>query len=67
MWTQRVFPTFLGEPGLQYWKDDGDRYRTEWPTGQSLVVRLKPIERLIEEIMPTFYGHDAECDEELLD
>ena len=40
-WAQRVFPTFLGEPGLQYWKSDGDRYRTEWPTGQSLVVRLK--------------------------
>ena len=48
-WTQRVFPTFIGEPSLKYWKDDGDRYRTEWPTGQSLIVRLNLIKHLIEE------------------
>jgi hypothetical protein len=57
-WTQRVLPTFEGEPGLRYWRNDGDRYRTEWPTGHSLVVRLKPIERLIEEADPTFYGRE---------
>ncbi len=55
-WTQRVLPTFKGEPGLRYWRDDGDRYRAEWPTGHSLVVRLKPVEQLIEEADPGFYG-----------
>jgi hypothetical protein len=58
-WTQRVLPTFEGEPGLRYWRNDGDRYRTEWPTGHSLVVRLKPIERIVEEADPTFYEPSA--------
>lgn len=66
-WTQRIYPTFVGEPPLRYWKDDGDRYRTEWPTGQSLIVRLNLIKRLIEDIMPTFYSNEKEDIEQLLD
>lgn len=65
-WTQRIYPTFIGEPTLKYWKDDGDRYRTKWPTGQSLVVRLNLIKGLIEEVMPTFYGDQTDDDEQLL-
>ena len=65
-WTQRIYPTFIGEPALRYWKDDGDRYRTKWPTGQSLVVRLNVIKSLIEELMPTFYADQTDVDEQLL-
>ncbi len=66
-WTQAVLPAFRGEPGLRYWKDDGDRYRTSWPTGQSLVVRLKLVRRLIEAAQPAFYSSRAEYDTGLLD
>jgi hypothetical protein len=66
-WTQKIYPTFIGEPPLRYWKDDGDRYRTEWPTGQSLIVRLNLIKRLIEDVMPTFYSNEKEDIEQLLD
>ena len=66
-WTQRVFPTFIGEPSLKYWRDDGDRYRTEWPTGQSLIVRLNLIKHLIEKVMPTFYSNETDYTEQLLD
>ena len=65
-WTQRIYPTFIGEPTLKYWKDDGDRYRTKWPTGQSLVVRLNLIKDLIEELVPTFYSNQTDDDEQLL-
>jgi hypothetical protein len=65
-WTQAICPAFVGEPGLKYWKNDGDRYRTEWPTGTSLVVRLKPIVRLLEAVQPAFYVERAEYDEGLL-
>ena len=66
-WTQRVFPTFIGEPSLKYWRDDGDRYRTEWPTGQSLIVRLNLIKHLIEKVKPTFYCNETDYTEQLFD
>ena len=66
-WTQRIYPTFIGEPSLRYWKDDGDRYRTEWSTGQSLIVRLNLIKRLIEDVMPSFYSNETDDSEQLLD
>jgi len=54
-WTQGVLPAFTGEPGLRYWRNDGDRYRAFWPTGRSLVVRLKLLRTLIERVEPGFY------------
>jgi hypothetical protein len=65
-WTQAVCPAFVGEPGLKYWKNDGDRYRTQWPTGTSLVVRLEPIVRLVEAVQPAFYSERSGYDENLL-
>jgi hypothetical protein len=66
-WAQRVCPAFAGEPGLRYWRDDGDRYRTEWLTGESLVVRLKHVAHLIEKAQPGFYDDTTARDENLLD
>ena len=40
VWTQKILPAFEGEPGLVYWRTDGDRWRCRWERGVSLVVRL---------------------------
>jgi hypothetical protein len=54
-WTQEIFPTFPGEPGLRYWKDDGDRYRAYMHSGGSLVVRLDAVRALLESLDPDYY------------
>ncbi len=40
-WKQEIYPTFVGEAGLKYWKNDGDRYRAYRQSGGSVIVRLK--------------------------
>jgi len=54
-WLQQIRPTFIGEPGLQYWRNDGDRYRAYPEEGGSLVVRLSLIRELLESVEPGFY------------
>ncbi len=55
-WLQQVRPTFVGEPGLEYWRNDGDRYRAYRKEGGSLIVRLSLIRQLLESVEPGFYA-----------
>lgn len=55
-WTQRIEPTFPGEPELAWWKTDGDRFRSYRDFGGSLIVRSLYIKNLIEEVFPQFYN-----------
>jgi cell wall-associated NlpC family hydrolase len=55
-WLQQVRPTFVGEPGLEYWRNDGDRFRAYLREGGSLVVRLRLIRELLESVEPGFYA-----------
>jgi hypothetical protein len=59
-WLQQIRPTFIGEPGLQYWRNDGDRYRAHREVGGSLVVRLRLMRELLESAEPNFYGNFAD-------
>jgi hypothetical protein len=59
-WLQQIRPTFIGEPGLQYWRNDGDRYRAYQEEGGSLVVRLNLIRELLESVEPGFYSSFAD-------
>ncbi|MBA7647749.1 hypothetical protein ES703_55528 [subsurface metagenome] len=54
-WTQNIYPTFVGETGLGYWKNDGHRYRAYMEVGGSVIIRLKMIKDLIVETNPSFY------------
>ena len=60
VWEQGIQPAFSGEPGLIYWKTDGDRYRTLWESGQSIVVRLDPVAGAMERKYPGFYPAERE-------
>lgn len=55
-WTQRIEPTFPGEPELAWWKTDGDRFRSYRDFGGSLIVRSLYIKNLIEKANPDFYN-----------
>jgi hypothetical protein len=55
VWTQSLAPAFPGEPGLRYWRNDGDRYRSYQAAGGSIVVRLKALKRCIEAVEPGFF------------
>ena len=55
-WTQEVRPTFAGEPGPGYWRNDGDRFRAYREAGGSLVVRLRLIRELLEGVEAGFYA-----------
>jgi hypothetical protein len=54
-WTQELAPAFPGEPGLRYWRDDGDRYRSYQAAGGSIIVRLKAVKRCIEAAEPGYF------------
>ena len=54
-WNQVILPAFPGEPGLKYWRTDGDRFRTVWPRGRSLVVRLISVKEALGALEPDFY------------
>ncbi len=54
-WSQKISPTFIGEPPLRFWKDDGDRYRSYMEAGGSVIVRLKLIKEILEQYEPAFY------------
>jgi hypothetical protein len=54
-WTQEIFPTFPGETGLRFWRNDGDRYRSYMDGDGSLVVRLNIIRDLLESLDPDYY------------
>lgn len=55
-WTQKIQPTFPGEPGLRHWRNDGDRYRSYWEEGGSIVVRLRLIRDMLQNADPGFYA-----------
>jgi hypothetical protein len=55
-WMQEINPTFPGEPGLRYWRNDGDRYRSYLEEGGSLIVRMRLVRDLLEQAEPRFYA-----------
>ena len=55
IWTQELYPAFPGEPVLVHWRTDGDRYRSYMQAGGGVIVRLRYIRNLIEEVQPGFY------------
>jgi hypothetical protein len=54
-WLQSVRSAFPGEDAPM-WDNDGERYRTEWPQGRSIVVRLLAMREAVEAAYPGFYG-----------
>ncbi len=54
-WSQEILPAFPGEPGLRYWRNDGDRFVSYMEADGSLVVRLRAVKRLLEATDPDYY------------
>ena len=59
VWTQELSPAFPGEPGLRYWRNDGDRYRSYQAAGGSVVVRIRALKHCIEADEPGFFRNPS--------